>query len=115
MQRKDDNMTKDEIRKLMDQQQRVADRNYLNYQDSGISRYDRAQQRAENIVWLCEQALGSADEHQELINLKAEFNGIGADAIRLSHEWNENEAFALIKNMAAIARMNGIWDPYKDK
>ena len=49
------------IEKFIAQQEKIRDRNFLNYQDSGISRYDRAYRKADDMIDLATMALSISD------------------------------------------------------
>ena len=48
------------IEKFIAQQEKIRDRNEQNYQESGISRYDRASRKADDMIDLATMALRSA-------------------------------------------------------
>lgn len=106
-------MTKDEIIKLMNQQERIYERNYRNYQDSGVSRYERTYRRAEDIADLCRRVLNAADEHDQLGDLRALLIEFGSKAVKLSHSWDEGEAYEMIRQFAAASRMHGVEDRWR--
>ena len=106
-------MTKDEIIKLMNQQEKIYERNYRNYQDTGISRYERVYQKADDIADLCRRVLNTADEHDALLDLRSVLMEYGSKAIRLSHAWDEKEAYEMIKNLAAASRLRGVEDRWR--
>lgn len=107
------------IEKLITQQQRISDRNFRNYQESGESRYYRAHQKAEDIIGICNLALGGADEHSRYINMRVNLCQIGTEAMRLLHD-NEflndpHHTAQLLRNIKAIAKSEGVKDPYDER
>ena len=106
-------MTKSEIEKFIDRQQRISDRNYRNYQETGDPRYERTYHKADDLIEIAQQALSAADDHQENITYHSELSDWGSRALELQRKWNEREAFQLIKDIAAVAKLRGLaWDRY---
>lgn len=107
------------IEKIIKSQKRIHDRNFMNYQQSGERRYERAYQNAEDLIDICTLALDSADEHTKLLHLRSSIIQIGADAIKLLH----NKAFLsdpqcverILKELRTLAKGEGIRDPYEEK
>ena len=112
-------MTKEQIEKMIEQQRKISDRNYMNYQSSGISRYMRAHEKAEDLIELCQTALSVADIKDENRIIKANFIECAAIAINLDHDgrWldqaNLDEVGKLIKMLATYGRMMGVFDPWR--
>lgn len=112
-------MNKQQIETLIEQQRKISDRNYMNYQQSGISRYMRAHEKAEDLIELCQTALSVADIKDENRIIKANFIECAAIAISLDHDkrWldqaNLDEVGKLIKTLAAYGRTMGVFDPWR--
>ena len=106
------------IEKIICSQKRIQERNYMNYQQSGERRYERAYQNAEDLIDICTLALGGADEHTKLLHLRSSIIQIGYDAIKLLHD----KAFLsdpqgverILKELRALAKGEGVRDPYKE-
>lgn len=107
-------MDKDEIIKIRDHYQKVADRNYQNYQETGYRKYERAYERAEDIVEICDRALLSADDHTKYIEMRATMVNMISEAILAFEHEDGARALNVCKNLKAY---NGIvniaTDPYK--
>jgi len=73
------------IKKFIDQQERVRDRNERNYQESGESRYDRASRKAENMIDLATMALGVADIKDDNRMYRSALAECGNRAISILH------------------------------
>lgn len=107
------------IEKIIESQKRIFKRNFMNYQQSGERRYERAYQNAEDLIDICTLALGGVDEHMKLLHLHGSIVQIGYDAIKLLHD----EAFLgdpqgverILKNLRALAKGEGVRDPYEEK
>ena len=107
------------IEKIIESQKRIYERNYMNYQQSGERRYERAYQNAEDLIDICTLALGGVDEHTKLLHLRSSIIQIGADAIKLLHD----KAFLsdpqgverILKELRTLAKGEGVQDPYEEK
>lgn len=112
-------MNKQQIETLIEQQRKISDRNYMNYQQSGIIRYMRAHEKAEDLIELCQTALSVADIKDENRIIKANFVECATIAISLDHDgrWldqaNLDEVGKLIKMLATYGRMMGVFDPWR--
>lgn len=112
-------MTKEQIEKMIEQQRKISDRNYMNYQESGISRYMRAHEKAEDLIELCQTALGVADIKQENGILRSNLTECAYKAIKLDHDnrWldqsNLDEIGNLVKTLASYGRLMGVADPWR--
>lgn len=64
-------MTEKELLALAEKYQAKADRNYSNYQETGISRYDRERRNAEQLADALRMAANASEGHSKLIHLRA--------------------------------------------
>lgn len=107
------------IEKIIKSQKRIYERNYMNYQQSGERRYERAYQNAEDLIDICTLALGGVDEHTKLIHLHSSIVQIGYDAIRLLHDnaflTDPHGVEKLLRNLRTLAKGEGVCDPYEEK
>lgn len=112
-------MDKATIEKIIDQQTKISDRNYMNFQETGESRYMRAHEKAEGLIEICRMALSVVDIKEQNIILKANFTEVASMAIRLDHDsrWldqaNLDEIGHLVKDLAAMGRVMGVNDPWR--
>lgn len=107
-------MTRDNIEKFINQQQKISDRNYQNYQATGEQRYYRAYDKAEELIGLANQALSAADDHRLVGVLKAELSSLGTQAFDAIHSQNINEYEAVVKAVAAVAKTYGLaWNRWE--
>lgn len=107
------------IKKIIESQKRIHDRNFDNYQQTGERRYERAYQNAEDLIDICTLALGGVDEHTKLMHLRSSIIQIGYDAIKLLHDkafLNDPQGVErILKNLRALAKSEGVRDPYEEK
>ena len=107
-------MTKEKIEKFIDRQQKVYDRNYRNFQETGEPRYDYAANRVEDMIDLARMALNAADDHQMVGICRAELSEWGNRALELTRDlnhWDEAKAMQLLKTIASTAKSRGlVWD-----
>lgn len=97
-------MTREEIEDFIEKQSKIYHRNFMNYQESGLTRYERAAQKADELIDLANQALAAVDDHQMVGNLRSELSHIGNRAIRILHNRDENAMIQLLKDIKAIAK-----------
>jgi len=113
-------MTKEAIEKLIEQQEKISHRNYMNYQESGIQRYMRAHERAEDLISICRMAASVADIKSENLHIKANFADCVVKANYLLHNnrWLEGENIGevrqLLRNLSAFTQSLGVNNPWED-
>ena len=73
-------LSKAELGTLAARYQEKADRAYQNYQETGISRYDRERRNAEDLAEALRAAANASEEHSALSSLRAEFVWIAGKA-----------------------------------
>ena len=78
-------MNATQLEKLIERYQKISDRNYHNYQETGTQRYYREYNNAEDIIDAARQALSAADEHQTLIAIKADFSQVIREGLMLAY------------------------------
>ena len=66
-------MKREDLGKLAAKYQEKADRAYQNYQETGITRYNRERRNAEDMAEALRAAANAADEHVLLGHIRAEF------------------------------------------
>ncbi len=73
-------INKDELGRLAARYQVKADRAYMNYQETGISRYDRERRNNEDMAEALRMAISAADDHMVLGHLRAEIVWLASEA-----------------------------------
>ena len=97
------------LKKLIDQYQRKADTAYRNYQESGISRYDREYRNNEDIAEALRIALNASDEHTKLISIKADLANLAHRAEIAVHSHDASEAASVLNSLVSVAVTYGIY------
>lgn len=109
-------MRKDDITDFIQKQEKISKRNFMNYQESGVSRYYRAHDRAEMLIDLARQALSAADDHEMVGIFRSELADFGNRAMSALHENKADDAdvVTLLKDIKSAAIMRGlITDPWR--
>ena len=111
-------MTKEGIEKFIEQQEKIAQRNYDNYQSSGIARYDRAYRKAEDMVELGRQALSIADIKTQNGSMRSYMMVWGKQAVDILHRQqyeDQTEAIQqLLRSIKAVCvGMGACSDPWE--
>lgn len=78
---------------------------YRNYQETGISRYNRDQRNAEELANAFRAAANAVEEHEELIGMRGELCLL---ANRAQKADTEEKARAVLKELVSYARMMGL-------
>lgn len=109
-------MDKKRIEEIAAKYQATAEKKYNDYQQSGVQRYMREYERADEIVDICNLALGAADDHQKVGVLRSQIAYWGSKAVHLVRHPDDDEIMALIRDVKATAVAYGLTtDPYTDK
>lgn len=87
-------MSKAELEVLVQKYEDKADRAYRNYQDTGISRYDRERRNAEELADAIRMAASASDDYTAMIHLRADLVEAAnlARAARMESEEKRQEA-----------------------
>ena len=104
-------MKEKELKKYIDDLEKVSARNYYNYQETGIARYDRAYHKADMQIEIARQALSAADDHAAVGRMHAELTQLCSRAINLLH--CRGDIIDFLKDMRAIGKLYGVKDPWE--
>ena len=107
---------KQRLEELIARYDEKARRNYDNYQQSGIQRYYREYENAEELVGFLRRALGSADDHQKMVNYRLMLQDFCARAIRCKNDDNHTDMYDLVRALASYGVSSlGLEDKYMRK
>lgn len=104
-------MTQKELEALADKHQQKADEAYRNYQETGVTRYDRERRKNEDFAEAFRMAAAAADEHHALIHLRGSVASLVSEAKRIEFvpEDQKSKALeALQKNLISFANLAGV-------
>jgi len=104
---------KQRLEELIARYDEKARRNYDNYQQSGIQRYMREYENAEELAGFLRRALSSSDDYQKMMTYKIMLSDFCARAIRCKNERDTPDA--LINELASYAGVLGVEDKYLRK
>ena len=96
---------------LAEKYEAKANRAYQNYQDSGITRYDRERRQNEELADAMRMAAAASDDHNALVHLRGTMASLASEArhIEFVPEDQKMKALeALRKNLIASANLSGV-------
>ena len=73
-------MNKADLERMADRYQAKADKAYMNYQETGMSRYDREQRNYDDLAMALRVAASASDDHAQLISMRCDLGLLGAKA-----------------------------------
>lgn len=94
-----------ELDKLIDKYQFEADRNFRNYQETGMTRYDTASRKAEDLADTLRVVKTAADDHNKVLHYRSQLSLLASQAQRIS---DPGEAGHILKSLIALAEMDGL-------
>ena len=103
-------MDKAALKKLIDRYQQKADAAYRNYQESGVSRYDRERRNNEDLADALRIALNVSDEHAELISIRADLANLASRAEMAVHSHDVSEATSVLNSLIAVAVTYNVYE-----
>lgn len=101
-------MTEKELLALAEKYQAKADRNYRNYQGTGISRYDRERRNAEELAEALRMAANAATDHLTLVNFRSYIYGWGRKARALIADPCFEKESLLLNEIVTVAVAQGL-------
>ena len=102
-------MKREEIERLAEKYQAKADKAYSNYQDTGITRYDREYRNNEDLAEALRLAAQNADREQERIALRISLSDLAYSAKRLMDAPGDQKAEkAFMERVVAEAEIRGL-------
>lgn len=106
-------MDKKWIEKEIEALAEKEDKNFRNYQETGIQRYQREYRKAQDLGDALRMALNAADEHLALYNLRAEIQMEAFTADRLLHTATPKpeDVKKLLKNIVTTAKYSAGYSP----
>lgn len=104
-------LSKSELEALAEKYEAKASRAYMNYQETGIPRYDREHRNAEDLASAMRMAVAASDDYSRLVNLRCSvaMEASKAQAAMREPEDKRMEAMEkVLKNLVSLAVMEGL-------
>lgn len=104
-------MTKERLLQLAENFQKKAEKDYENYQATGIGRYDSSRNRNEELADALFMAASAADEHAEYLHMKyqmSEFAHAAKDIRMASEAVKQKMTEKLIRELEAYGCLRGL-------
>ena len=96
---------KNELQKLIERYDAIADRAYYNYQETGTARYDREYRKAQTLADALRVALNAADDHRELVNLRVMLSDLAGKAQKARSSEDDEAKDSALREVVAAAKL----------
>lgn len=96
---------KAELEALAEKYAAKADKAFQNYQETGISRYSREYQNAEDLFFAFQAAANAAEEHAALLGMQTVMHNLAGRAQKAD---TEEKARAVLEELVSHARIMGL-------
>ena len=96
---------KERLEKLIAKYENQAARQFDNFQQTGITRYETAYRSAEDLADTLRMALNASDEHTALLHYRGQLSIFAGDAVRADTPEKKER---VLKNLISFARMQGL-------
>ena len=94
---------------LIQKYEKTAEKQFQNYQETGLRRYEKAYEDAQDLADTLRMARDAAEDHQKMLNYQSTISIWGSRAQSIKYPENDPEgAEQLIKDVAAMARVYGL-------
>lgn len=102
-------MTRERIEQIRESKERARLNQYKEFQASGNSKSYTRMKAHEDVVELCDLALGTIDDHNEIVHIKAAIISFAGDAEKLLHyeTYISEDVQKMLKELIATAEMYG--------
>lgn len=104
-------MEKEKIKKLIATYDKKAETAYMNYQNTGVTRYDTARRNAEELADALRLALNAKDEHDELLLYRSHVCQWAAAVKRIPYMAEDAKPEAMnriCQEVKALAKLKGL-------
>lgn len=104
-------MSKAELEALAEKYEAKAERSYQNYQETGISRYDRERRNAEELAAAMRMAAQASDDYNKLTFIKFEVSILADRAKTAMREPEDKRCEAMekaLKSLVSFAASQGL-------
>ena len=104
-------LSKTELETLAEKYEAKASRAYQNYQETGITRYDRERRNAEDLASAMRMAANAEGNYSKLVNLRGSMSMLASKAQVALKEQEDKRVSAMekvLKDLVALAVMEGL-------
>lgn len=102
-------MKREEIEALAVKYQAKADKAFMNYQETGMTRYDREHRNNEDLADALRMAARAADDAHKLVDLRVTLSTLGSEAARIRRSaWSADEVNAFLNKVISAARIRDL-------
>lgn len=104
-------LSKLELESLAEKYEAKASRAYQNYQETGISRYDRERRNAEDLASAMRMAASAERDYTKLVNIRGTVSMLASKALSAMKEPADKREAAMekvLKDLVAMAVMEGL-------
>lgn len=104
-------LTNKDLEAMIEKFDAKAEKAYRNYQETGMSRYDRERTRNENLADALRMALNAADDHIAAVDLRCNLADLGHRAQLLLRNRDTapiEDVEQLLRDVAASATLRGL-------
>lgn len=107
-------MSRQDLEALAKKYRDKAERAYENYQETGISRYNREREKNEDLAEALTMAADAVEEHQALTAMRGSVCEFAAKADRAIREKATREEMeAILRNFVTFAAASGVYRRYE--
>lgn len=104
-------LSKAELEALSEKYEAKASRAYQNYQETGITRYDRERRNAEDLASAMRMAASAERDYTKLVNIRGSVSMLASKAQLAMKEQEDKREPAMervLKDLVALAVMEGL-------
>ena len=104
-------MSKAELEVLAEKYEAKAERSYRNYQETGISRYDRERRNAEELASAMRMAASAERDYTKLVSIRGSVSMLASKAqlaMKEPEDKRESAMEKVLKDLVALAVMEGL-------
>ena len=104
-------LTNKELEAMIERYDAKAEKAYRNYQETGISRYDRERVRNEDLADALRMALNAADDHSAAVDLRRNLADLGHRAQIVLGDYSgaiPKNVEQLLRDVAVSATLRGL-------
>lgn len=104
-------LSKTELEALAEKYEAKASRAYQNYQETGITRYDRERRNAEDLASAMRMAANAEGNYSKLVNLRGSMSMLASKAqvaLKEQEDKRESATEKALKDLVALAVMEGL-------